>query len=150
MMTTPMTAGKPLAAPRQHRDPPRRRGLIVRFLRGLLGGLIGLVLLLGAGGAVGGWIAWQHFSADLPDVDGLLHYQPPVMSRVYAGDARPLAELASERRIFVPLEAIPDLVRELKAARSSSASKCLDRRRSWSYSTVPWHSAATESDCLVG
>jgi len=112
MMTTPMTAGKPLAAPRQHRDPPRRRGLIVRFLRGLLGGLIGLMLLLGAGGAVGGWIAWQHFSADLPDVDGLLHYQPPVMSRVYAGDARPLAELASERRIFVPLEAIPDLVRQ--------------------------------------
>ncbi len=54
-------------------------------------------------GAGGGYVAYQHFSADLPDVDGLRNYQPPVMSRVYAGDARLLAELATERRIFVPV-----------------------------------------------
>jgi len=31
------------------------------------------------------------------------------MSRVYAGDSRLLTELASERRIFVPIAAIPDI-----------------------------------------
>src|SRR5262249_46481217 len=43
--------------------------------------------------------------------DSLRHYQPRVMSRVYAGDSRLLAELATERRIFVPYGAIPDIVK---------------------------------------
>ena len=34
------------------------------------------------------------------------------MSRVYAGDARLMAELATERRIFVPYSAIPDMVKQ--------------------------------------
>ena len=34
------------------------------------------------------------------------------MSRVYAGDARLMAELATERRIFVPYSAIPELVKQ--------------------------------------
>ncbi len=51
-------------------------------------------------------------AADLPDVDGLRNYQPPVMSRVYAGNSQLLAELATERRIFVPYAAIPDIVKQ--------------------------------------
>ncbi len=62
-----------------------------------------------AGGA--GLLLYQQFSADLPDYDTLTHYQPSMMSRVYAGDSRLLAELATERRIFVPYAAIPDLVK---------------------------------------
>jgi penicillin-binding protein 1A len=61
-------------------------------------------------GGVGGFVAWERFSADLPDVDGLRNYQPPVMSRVYAGDARLMTELAAERRIFVPFSAVPGMV----------------------------------------
>ncbi len=67
-----------------------------------------LVLFVGAVGAYG---AYRHFSAALPDVNGLLHYQPRQMSRVYASDSHLLAELATERRIFVPYAAIPDLVK---------------------------------------
>jgi penicillin-binding protein 1A len=81
-----------------------------RAFRGLIGAVFGVVLLVCLAGGVGGWIAWQHFSAGLPDVDGLRNYQPPVMSRVYAGDSRLLADLATERRIFVPFSAIPPLV----------------------------------------
>jgi penicillin-binding protein 1A len=69
-------------------------------------------LLVAAVGGIGGYAAFERFSADLPDVDGLRSYQPPVMSRVYAGDGRLMAELASERRIFVPYSAIPDLVKQ--------------------------------------
>jgi penicillin-binding protein 1A len=74
--------------------------------------LLGLVVLFGVLGAAGAWVVYRHFSADLPDVAGLQSYQPPVMSRVYAGDGRLLAELATERRIFVPVAAIPKIVKQ--------------------------------------
>mgnify|MGYP003704709727 CR=1 FL=1 len=38
--------------------------------------------------------------------------KPPVMSRVFANDGRLLAELATERRIFMPIGAMPDIVRQ--------------------------------------
>jgi penicillin-binding protein 1A len=81
-------------------------------MRGVAGALLGVLLLGGIVGAAGGYMAYEHFSSDLPDVDGLRNYQPPVMSRVYAGDSRLLAELATERRIFVPVSAIPDIVKQ--------------------------------------
>src|ERR1700712_2137015 len=126
-MTGPLTAGDKLAPdardprgkPESKRGqkppgkaPKRRRGLFVRSARGLFGAVLGVVLLGGVVSAAGGYVAYEHFSADLPDVDGLRNYQPPVMSRIYAGDSRLLAELASERRIFVPITAIPDIVKQ--------------------------------------
>ena len=81
-------------------------------MRGLAGGMLGIGVLIVAVGGIAGGFAWIRFSADLPDVDGLRNYQPPVMSRVYAGDARLIAELATERRIFVPYSAIPDVVKQ--------------------------------------
>ncbi|HME26596.1 MAG TPA: PBP1A family penicillin-binding protein [Acetobacteraceae bacterium] len=121
-MNEPLTAGERLAPPaadtRKGRKwqplPPHkpRRGLFRRFVRGVVGGILGIFLLVAAVGGAGGYFAWQRFSADLPDVDGLRNYQPPVMSRVYAGDARLMAELATERRIFVPYSAIPDVVKQ--------------------------------------
>jgi penicillin-binding protein 1A len=77
-----------------------------------MGGVLGVGLLVAAVGGIGGYVAFERFSADLPDVDGLRSYQPPVMSRVYAGDGRLMAELAAERRIFVPYSAIPDVVKQ--------------------------------------
>lgn len=77
----------------------------------VLGALFGLGTLVVVVGGIGSYAAYLHFSQDLPDVEGLRQYQPPVMSRVYAGDARLIAELATERRIFVPYSAIPDVVK---------------------------------------
>ena len=120
-MTGPLTAGEPLAprpGPRRSRREPaslaprRRRNPFVRLIRGLFGALLGIVVLGSAGGATIGYIAWRHYSANLPDVDGLKNYQPPVMSRVFASDGRLVAELAAERRIFVPFTAIPDVVKQ--------------------------------------
>jgi len=88
--------------------PPRRQSRFLAFVRGLFG-LIFAIGLVGAG--AGGLVAWNlytRYSADLPTLDGLRTYQPPVMSRVYAGDDRLMAELANERRIFVPSAAIPE------------------------------------------
>ena len=49
---------------------------------------------------------------DLPSVEALRDYQPPVTTRVYAGDGTLLGEYARERRIFVPIAFVPKLVIE--------------------------------------
>ncbi len=46
-------------------------------------------------------------SKTLPEHTQLSQYEPPVMTRVHAGDGSLLAEYATERRLFVPVNAIP-------------------------------------------
>src|SRR4051812_33740572 len=53
---------------------------------------------------------FYHFSRGLPDYHQLATYDPPVMSRVYAGDGRLIQEYAIEGRVFVPISAIPKRV----------------------------------------
>jgi penicillin-binding protein 1A len=47
---------------------------------------------------------------DLPSVEALENYTPPITTRVYAGDGTLLGEYARERRIFVPIEFVPKRV----------------------------------------
>jgi len=75
-----------------------------------LGILIGLTLFLGAAAAGAGLYAFWHFGRGLPDYAQLADYEPPVTTRVHAGDGRLLAEYAREKRIFVPINAIPKQV----------------------------------------
>src|SRR5271163_4484815 len=96
-------AAAPRAVPRV-----RRHGWGSRVLAGVRGIFamltVTLALAVGAAGLIA-WSKYQEYAADLPSLDGLRTYQPLVMSRIYAGDDRLIAELASERRIFVPLAA---------------------------------------------
>jgi len=115
-MAPPLTAGEPLGAtPREPRrappPPPKKSRRRVGFFGKLFGTLLAIFVLAGATGGIALFGAYKRFSADLPDLDGLRHYQPRVMSRVYTSDSRLLAELATERRIFVPYNAIPELVK---------------------------------------
>jgi hypothetical protein len=73
---------------------------LVRFL------FVCAVMLAIAGCGFIGITLW-YFGRDLPDYQQLAHYQPPIVTRVHAGDGRLLAEYATERRIFVPIRAIP-------------------------------------------
>lgn len=47
----------------------------------------------------------------LPPYAQLAEYAPPVTTRVYAGDGSLVAEFARERRLFVPIEQMPDHVK---------------------------------------
>ena len=67
------------------------------------------ILLAIVGCAVVGYTIW-HFDRELPDYQKLAHYQPAITTRVHAADGRLLAEYATERRVFVPIEAIPKQV----------------------------------------
>ena len=72
--------------------------------------LISLVALLLLGGiaAAGGtlYVFWT-YGQGLPDYKQLADYQPPTTTRVYAEDGRLLEEYAKEKRVFVPVEAMP-------------------------------------------
>ena len=76
----------------------------------ILSFLLGTLLFLAAVGAIAAWLVYEHFSQDLPDYYQLASYDPPVVSRIYAGDGRLLAEYATENRVFVPISAMPKRV----------------------------------------
>jgi penicillin-binding protein 1A len=72
---------------------------------------LGFLTLIGiAGIAIAGAIGYAHYSADLPDHQQLAAYDPPTTTRFYAADGKLLAEYAKEKRIFVPISAIPKRV----------------------------------------
>src|SRR6184192_1131301 len=79
---------------------------MVKLIRFLF--VCGVVLAI-AGSALVGVTIW-HFGRDLPDYQQLAHYQPPIATRVHAGDGRLLAEYSTERRVFVPIGVIPKRV----------------------------------------
>jgi penicillin-binding protein 1A len=66
---------------------------------------VGFIVFLAAAG-IGAYVVYD-MSRDLPDYKQLAQYEPPVMSRVHASDGSLLAEYAEERRLFVPINAVP-------------------------------------------
>ncbi|MBI3435093.1 MAG: penicillin-binding protein 1A [Proteobacteria bacterium] len=69
---------------------------------------VGSILFVVGVGALAG-ILW-HFSKDLPDYSQLQDYEPPVMTRVHAADGALVAEYATQRRLYLPIQAIPKRV----------------------------------------
>jgi len=61
------------------------------------------------GVAAASGLLW-HYSKDLPDYSQLQDYEPPVMTRVHAADGSLVAEYARERRLYIPIQAVPKLV----------------------------------------
>jgi penicillin-binding protein 1A len=73
------------------------------MLRKILFGALAAVAILVIG--VGGWFLLV--TQDLPSEKDLANYEPPITSRVHAGDGRLVAEFASQHRVYVPSEELP-------------------------------------------
>ena len=80
--------------------------ILLRFL-GFLFAAGTIVFIVGVAATAG--LLW-HYSKDLPDYSQLQDYEPPVMTRVHAADGSLLAEYANQRRLYLPIQAIPKLV----------------------------------------
>ena len=50
------------------------------------------------------------YSKDLPDYKQLKEYTPSIISRLYTGNGTLLAEFSAEKRVFMPIESIPDII----------------------------------------
>ncbi len=80
-----------------------------------------LILALIAGlSAYGAYMAYRHFSVDLPSIATLREYRPPTVTTVYSDDGRKIAEFFRQRRIVIPLEEVPEtLIQAFIAAEDS-------------------------------
>ncbi|MDR1495101.1 MAG: PBP1A family penicillin-binding protein [Rickettsiales bacterium] len=58
------------------------------------------------------YAVFLHFSKSLPIHSKLEDYQPPITSRVYSSDGLLLREYADEKRLFVSIDNIPDVVKQ--------------------------------------
>ncbi len=84
---------------------------MLRFILSFFGAIFSLITigLFFAAVAIGG-VLWI-YSRDLPSHEQLAQYTPPTISRVYSGEGQLMDEFAHERRIFLPIEEIPDIVK---------------------------------------
>ncbi|WP_058240256.1 penicillin-binding protein 1A [Shimia marina] len=85
---------------------------MIRFILSFFGTIftfvtMGLAVVALSIGAVF-WIYGQ----ELPSHESLAQYKPPTISRIYSGEGHIIDEFAKERRLFVPADEIPDLVKE--------------------------------------
>ena len=76
------------------------------LLMTLLLGIV-LIFLLLAGGC--GYMYYR-YGHDLPDHEVVQDYQPKVITRLHAADGALMAEFAEERRLFIPIEQVPEHV----------------------------------------
>lgn len=110
-------AGEAISAPRRTPSEPaatkhdavRQSGWMA-----MVGKIVGIGFAAGAFVVIGAAIFAAGYlgrlADDLPPYGQLAEYAPAVTTRVYAGDGSLVAEFARERRLFVPIEQIPDHV----------------------------------------
>ncbi|MEQ1953450.1 penicillin-binding protein 1A [Mesorhizobium sp. CN2-181] len=70
---------------------------------------IGTMLALLVAGGVAVYVG--NLAKDLPDYEVLANYEPPVTTRVHAVDGSLMGEFARQRRLYLPVQAIPDRVK---------------------------------------
>jgi len=77
----------------------------------LIGYFFGIGTTIALVAAAGLWIFVGNLSKDLPDYEVLASYEPPVTTRVHASDGALMGEFARERRLYLPIQAVPDRVK---------------------------------------
>ena len=77
----------------------------------LIGYFFGIATTLALVMAAGVAIYISAMTKDLPDYEVLAKYEPPVTTRVHASDGALMGEFARERRLFLPIQAVPDRVK---------------------------------------
>ncbi len=60
--------------------------------------------------AIGG--GFWFYSQDLPSHEQLASYAPPTISRIYSGEGHLIDEFATERRLFTPIDDIPEQLKD--------------------------------------
>ncbi|MEL6435740.1 MAG: penicillin-binding protein 1A [Pseudomonadota bacterium] len=80
---------------------------MIRLLGYFFGiGVVGFLVV-----AAGVVIYIGDLAEELPDYEVLERYEPPVTTRIYSGDGRLMGEFARQRRLFLPIQAVPDRVK---------------------------------------
>lgn len=92
----------------------------------LLGYFFGIGAVMFLLVAAGVFIYVGDLSRELPDYEVLAKYEPPVTTRIHSVDGQLMGEFARERRLYIPIQAVPDRV---KAAFLSAEDKNFYKHR---------------------
>ena len=84
---------------------------VIRFLFSTFGGLFSWIITGVFFGALTLGAVFWFYGQDLPNHEQLTQYSPKTISRIYSGEGGIIDEFAEERRIFVSIEEVPDLVK---------------------------------------
>ena len=84
---------------------------MIRFIGSFFGAIFTALTLGVLFGALTLGGIFYSYTRDLPSHESLAQYTPPTISRIYSGEGQMIDEFAQERRLFVPAEEIPDLVK---------------------------------------
>ena len=85
---------------------------MIRFILSFFGGIFSwIVTALVFAALTIGAIFWM-YSRNLPSYEQLAQYTPKTISRIYSGEGQLIDEFAEERRIFVPINDMPAIVKE--------------------------------------
>jgi len=71
-----------------------------------------VIFTFGILGVLGAGAVLSYYSRDLPEYSQLSVYEPPNTTRLYASNGKLMKEYATEHRVFVPISAIPDRVKQ--------------------------------------
>ncbi|MDA8584668.1 PBP1A family penicillin-binding protein [Rhodobacteraceae bacterium] len=84
---------------------------MIRFMFSFFGAIFTMVTLglVMAALTIGG--IFYVYGRDLPEVAPLASYQPPTLTRIYSPEGRIIDEYAEQRRIYIPFDEIPDMVK---------------------------------------
>jgi penicillin-binding protein 1A len=77
----------------------------------LIGYFFGIGTALALLAAIAMWVVVGGITKDLPDYEVLARYEPPVTTRVHASDGALMGEFARQRRLYLPIQAVPDRVK---------------------------------------
>lgn len=99
-------------------DSPSRVSGFWRTVRIFLTFLF-VVGVLGSAGAA--YLLYVELTANLPDVEALTRYRPPMVTQVLADDGTVMGEFYLEKRYLVPFERIPAVVRNAFLAAEDDA-----------------------------
>ena len=68
-----------------------------------------------------GMFVFKRYSENLPDYEQLKNYNPMITTRIYSSDGSLISEFSKEKRIFVPINAIPkNLINAFLAAEDAN------------------------------
>ncbi len=85
---------------------------MIRFFLAVVGSIFSNITLAVIFGAMTlGGVFWV-YSDGLPSHESLAQYAPPTISRIYSAEGRIVDEFAQERRLFVPIEDIPAVIKD--------------------------------------
>ncbi|MBT8476312.1 MAG: PBP1A family penicillin-binding protein [Alphaproteobacteria bacterium] len=84
---------------------------MLRFIVSIFGGIFSVMTNGAIVAALGVGAVFYMYGRDLPNHEQLAQYVPPTISRIYSAEGRIIDEFSQERRLFTPIEDVPELVK---------------------------------------